>query len=110
MLLPNTEQIQGVGADSTSGEEMLGRWLEHRDGADLVHFLNDLLGFPHPSPTVSVDLTSTQGTLSPATLILLSLSPKAERFWPIVSDPAVPWLECSPSVVVTDRSPHSRPR
>ena len=107
MLLPNTEQIQGVGADSTSGEEMLGRW---RDGADLVHFLNDLLCFPDSSPAVSVDLTSTQGTLSPATLILLSLSPKAEHFWPVVSDPAVPWQECSPSVVVTDRSPHSRPR
>ena len=43
MLLPKTEQIQGVGADSTSGEEMLGRWLEHREGPDFVHFANDLL-------------------------------------------------------------------
>ena len=43
MLLPKTEQIQGAGADSTSGEEMLGRWLEHREGADLAHFAKDLL-------------------------------------------------------------------
>lgn len=53
MLLSKTGQIQGVGADSTSGEEMLGRWLEHSEGADLVHFCKRLAVI-YPPITCSV--------------------------------------------------------